>query len=161
MDISANKAAHPKGNNTILSRNFNWAESNGIARIAMPKIASTITFVLSTPSTIGTVFAFKILSPLMSSMSFMISLARLNKNAKAAKINDSESMNDTFLNSIDLDNLNYEEASEESFTIGSLSITSNISLPTSFAAYTAWMLGNAAIRLRKPVMSAIKTVNTS
>ena len=50
--------------------------------------------------------------------------------------------------------------SEQLSIIGFLSITLNIVLPANFAAYIPWMWGRAAIKLRNPVIRAIKTVKT-
>ena len=68
-------------------------------------------------------------------------------------------LKDTFLKSI-------ESEREKVFLsppwiLGYLSMTSKIVLPTILADCTACMLGSAAIKLKKPVIKAIRTVSTS
>lgn len=69
-------------------------------------------------------------------------------------------LNETFLNSIDLLISNETIAFLELHINGFLSITLNIYFPAILAAYIPYIWGNAAIKLKNPVIKAIKTVKT-
>ena len=90
--VRINKAEIRMGNNTFGSMAVKNENKTPELIIAVDRISADITFDFAVPKTIGSVRAFIFMSPLMSSMSFIISLAKFNKNANPARPNESKSI---------------------------------------------------------------------